>query len=324
MTRLVFLDQNAWVVLAQGAWDKSKYPREHAALTKIVDAVKSGLIRVPLTFSNIYETTKINVPDRRANMARTQSLISAGRVFRSRRAIFGETLSAYIAEKHSIDREAPGQNWFLSDLWFESAADYSPEVYDVELSPAVLDFIREDPARALFDYLLFPDESVRIEAVRRYSASSAELIARIESRRAIAVGETLAMRKRIYSARLAIDELDFILAAGRRLALDWTTVTDIGSSLVRSIVADVPVLRVERELVVRLEDQPRDINENDLRDMLSFTAALPFADVMVAEKQFVNLARQARLDEAFGTELITSIFEFDPSDHSIAETGILS
>ncbi|MGF7170808.1 hypothetical protein FHS91_002496 [Sphingobium xanthum] len=313
MTRLVFLDQNAWIVLAQGAWDKSRYPREHAALTMIVEGVKSGLITVPLTFSNIYETSKINVPDRRANLAMTQSLISGGRIFRSRRAILAETLLAYIAEKSSIARALPEEGWFLSDLWFESAADYSPDVYSVELSPAVLNFIRNDPARALFDYLLFPDESVRVEAVRRYSVGSAELITRLENRRAIAVGETLAMRKRIYGARLTLDELDFILAAGRRLGLDWKTVNDIGSSLMRGIVADVPVLHVERELVVRLEDQSRGISENDLRDMLSFTTVLPFADVMVAEKQFVNLARQARLGETFKTKLITSIFEFDPS-----------
>jgi len=314
MARLVFLDQNAWVVLAQGAWDKAKYPREHAALTTIVEGVKSGVIRVPLTFSNIYETTKINVLRRRVNMAMTQSLISGGWVFRNRRAILAETLSAYIADKHSIARETPAEDWFLSDLWFESAADYSPEVFNITISSAALNFIREDPGRALFEYLRFPDESVRLKAVQRYSAGSAELIARIESRRALAIGEKLAMRKRIYGARVTLDELDFILATGRQLGLNWTSVTDIGSSLVCSIVADVPVLHIERELVVRLEDQPRDINENDLRDMLSFTAALPFTDVMVAEKQFVNLARQARLGETFETELVTSIFDFDPSN----------
>ena len=45
MSRLIFLDQNAWIVLARGAWDKCKYPNEHAALTKIVEGVKAGLIR---------------------------------------------------------------------------------------------------------------------------------------------------------------------------------------------------------------------------------------------------------------------------------------
>lgn len=311
MTRLVFLDQNAWVALARGSWDKVEFPREHAALTKIVESVRSGSIIVPLTFANLYETSKINDPVRRANMARAQALISGGRVFRGRRRILGETLAKYIADKFSISRPAPEKYWFLSDLWFEASADYSPDTYGFEFSPRVLDYIRRDPARALFDYLLFDDaEEVRLEAVRRFSAGSAELIARIESQRAIVSGETLAMRKRVYSARLIIDELDFILATGRQLGLDWQTVRDLGSSLTRGITTDVPVLNVERELVVRLEGQLRDINENDLRDMASFIIVLPFADVVVAEKQFVNLARQARFGESLGTTLMTSIFDF--------------
>lgn len=63
-------------------------------------------------------------------------------------------------------------------------------------------------------------------------------------------------------------------------------------------------------MVVRLEDQARDINENDLRDMMSFMTVIPFVDVVVAGKSFVNLARQARLGEAYKTELLTSVFEF--------------
>src|SRR3546814_18988127 len=77
MTRIVFLDQNAWVSLARGAWDKIEFPREHVALKKVIEQVKSEAIMVPLTFANIYETTKINDPVRRANMARTQAFIRA-------------------------------------------------------------------------------------------------------------------------------------------------------------------------------------------------------------------------------------------------------
>lgn len=310
MPRLVYLDQNAWVALAKGSWDKESYPEEHAALTEVVGMVRSSSVEIPLSFGNIYETVKINVPHRRANMARAQALISGGIVFRGRRRILGETLAAYIAGKHAIDRPEPPPRWFLSDLWFEAAGDYSAESYGYEISDRVLEFMRREPAYRLFDYLAFDDEHTRLEAVRRYSAASADLIARIESRRALVAGETLALRKRAYGARLILDELDFIFATARGLGLDWTIVADIGSSLVRSIAVEVPLLAIERELVVRLEDQGRAISENDLRDMMAFITVLPFADVIVAEKQFVNLARQARLDERYGTRLFTSIAEF--------------
>src|SRR3546814_15712923 len=78
-----------------------------------------------------------------------------------------------------------------------------------------------------------------MEAVRRYSAGSADLIQRIEGRRAIVSGETLALRKRAYGAQLLLDELEFVLATGRTLGLNWSTVRDIGSTLARSIFAEV-------------------------------------------------------------------------------------
>lgn len=275
----------------------------------MVELVQGNELVVPLSFTNLYETSKINVPHRRANMARALALISGGAVFRSRRRILSETLAAYIADKRSIPRREPPKNWFLSDLWFESAGDYSPESYGFEIPDRVIDLMRQNPARAMFDYLAFGDEAIRLEAVRRHSAGCADLIARIEARRAIVTNEPLALRKRAYGARLIIDELDFIFATARDLGISWSTVGDIGSSLVRSMAVDVPLLNVERELVIRLEDQGRAISENDLRDMMAFITVLPFADVVVAEKQFVNLARQARLDELYNNTLMTSIFE---------------
>ena len=177
------------------------------------------------------------------------------------------------------------------------------------VSGRVTDLIRTKPAELLFKHLFSTADAVRREAVRRYSASSAELLSRLEVRRRLAAGETLALRKRAYSAHLMIDEMEFVLATGRRLGLGWHGVRDIRSSLMRRLTAEVPVLHIERELAIRIEDQARPISENDLRDMSAFTTVLPFADVMVAEKPFVNLARQARLGEQYGTKLLTSIFD---------------
>jgi hypothetical protein len=306
---LLYLDQNAWVSLARGAWDKDAYPKEYAALSVVIDAIRMRELLVPLSFTNIYETYKINDPKRRIHMANLQATISCGKVFRSRRRIFTETVSTYLASRFELPNVAPEGHWFLSGLWFEATADYSPAVYGLEFSNPVLDYMISEPAKALFEFLASNDDDVRKEAVRRFSNSSAEHIAAIEARRAIVGGETLALRKRAYGARLLIDELEFVLSVGRELGKDWRMVSDIGSSLARQLIVDVPILHVERELVIRLEDHSRAITENDLRDMLAFIVVLPFADVVVAEKPFINLARQARLGEKFETKLLTSVFE---------------
>jgi hypothetical protein len=311
MTKLLYLDQNAWIALARGAWDKAEFAREHAALARLIEAIEAGAMSVPLSFENTYETAKINDPKRRHHMAWVQATISGGQVFRGRRRIFTETLKSYVARRFSLPHPSPTDRWFLSDLWFEAAADYTPDLFGSQISQRVLDYIRTNPAKSLFDFLAFNNEKTRTEAVRRYSAGSNRLVAAIEARRAVVAGEPLAMRKRAYGARLILDELEFILATGRELGLDWNDVGDLGSSLVRNLAVAVPVLNVERELVVRLEDQARAVSENDLRDMSAFTSILPLADVVVAEKPFVNLARQARLGERYSTTLLTSIFDLE-------------
>jgi hypothetical protein len=307
--RTLYLDQNAWIALARGSWDKAEYPREHAALATVIDLARDKGFVVPLSFTNLYETAKVNDPVRRANLARVQSVISGGRVFRGRRRILTETLLDYLSQHFSLGRESLSEGWFLSDLWFESAADFSPELYGFDLSDRALEHISANPVEILFDFLATGDEATRVEAVRRYSAGSAELIGAIESRRARVTGETFAMRRRAYGAQLVIDEFDFIVTTARQVGLEWQEPRDLGESLVRSLSKDVAVLNVERELVIRLEDQTRGINENDLRDMAAFTTVLPLATVMVAEKPFVNLARQAGLGSGYETTLLTSIFD---------------
>lgn len=240
------------------------------------EQVQAGNAIVPPSFSNIYETNKINDPARRINMARTQAILSGGRVFRGRRKIFTETLESYLAKRFSLTRQTPPEYWFLSDLCFEAVADYSPEIYGFAISQRVMDFIRANPEEAMFNFLAFnADERTRVAAVQQYSRSSADLVRGIESRRQLIVGETFALRKRAYGARLIIDEIDFILETGRRLGLHWESVSDLSSSLVRSLISEIPILNVERELAVRLEDQTRSIEENDLRDMAAFTSVLP-------------------------------------------------
>lgn len=305
--RLLYLDQNAWIALAQGAWDKTAHPRQYAALVRIITAIQGGHVIAPLSFTNIYETAKINDPVRRTHLAGVQSSLSAGRVFRGRRRILEETLSTVLAERFQIERPAPASDWFLSDLWFEAAADYSPEIYGFTVPDALLIHMRQDPGHALFAFLTAGDETIRVESVRRYSADSAALVARLEARRALVAGETFALRRRAYAAQLLVDELDAILSIARTLGLPWTTAADFGASLAKRLILDLPVLNVERELVVRLEDQARATEENDLRDMAAFITILPLADLFVAERQFVNLAHQAGLGRQYGTTLLTDV-----------------
>lgn len=53
------------------------------------------------------------------------------------------------------------------------------------------------------------------------------------------------------------------------------------------------------------------MNENDFRDMQTFQAVVPYADYIVAENQFSNLAIQAGLAKKYGPTISTDILSLE-------------
>ena len=73
-------------------------------------------------------------------------------------------------------------------------------------------------------------------------------------------------------------------------------------------MTDAPTYHVERELALKIEAQSRPVQEDDLRDMQTLCAVIRYADIVVAENQFSNLAKQAGLDKKYGTQIITDLW----------------
>lgn len=49
------------------------------------------------------------------------------------------------------------------------------------------------------------------------------------------------------------------------------------------------------------------IQTNSLYDLSSFTTTIPYCDYIVAEKDFVSLAKQAKLDKQYRTVITDSL-----------------
>jgi len=77
---------------------------------------------------------------------------------------------------------------------------------------------------------------------------------------------------------------------------------------------NIPTLNVELKLAISREAQTGSLKANDLGDVENFYTSIPYADVIVAEKNFVNLAKQTKLDKEYGVKLYTN-FEDLPSLH---------
>ena len=82
--KILYLDQNKWVELAQGQKSATEFPAQREVLSFLVEEANAGRLVVPLTATNLYETQKINIQERREHLAWVQSTLSQGLVFRGR------------------------------------------------------------------------------------------------------------------------------------------------------------------------------------------------------------------------------------------------
>ena len=303
MSLIVYLDQNQWIALARAAMRPQQHSELVGLLRRLAEAVLSGAIRMPLTMANLYETYKIGDPRRRAELAEVQALLSDGWVFHARSLRLRCEARRLFRASAGLAEEPLERDWFLSDVFIDAFAETTDARLEERVPAGLAAAIRARPVEALMSWWMSADGPERGAGVAAFSASSEDLRAAIESRRTLVADQPQSIRRRAYGARLIIDEMDALLEIGQRAGLPWRTITDMGPKLMRELVREVPTYNAERELTIRLEAQPRGITENDIRDMATYTAVLPYADIVVGENQFINLARQAGLHVQYGTRI---------------------
>ncbi len=306
--KILFLDQNKWIELARGVKSPDEFPKQYAVVEALVSEAKAGNIIVPLTTSNLYETQKIARGERRDQLAWVQSTLSQGRVFRGRHKRLEVEIIGVLRKACGLEIGQLAEQWFLSNIFFEAQAE-KDDPRTPRISAAVIQAIEADPPRRMYDYLAGIDEQTRSVAVSRFSAGSAGVLEGIEKRRALVASESMDFRKRAYSARLMIDELDLINSFVEKADLPKSVWNSVIQDTIRNVVEESPTYFIEREIGVRIEAQSRAIQENDLRDMQSFCAVMAYADIVTAENLFSNLALQAGLHKKYGTQIVPNLFE---------------
>lgn len=305
--KLVYLDQNKWVDVARAALAPDRWPQHREVLEMLCAKVGAGEVLLPLTSSNIYETYKINDPDRRANLAYAQVTLSGAQVFRGLHRRLEVEIAWALSSYFGLPWEEPEPGWVLSTVFFEADLEADDPRLGGMVSDRVLATVRAAPQEAMFHYLMEPAPEFRAEAVRRFTQGCEDLRHRLEERRTRHKGESLSMRRRVYSALTLFEQQDLIFRAADQIGLSWTRLRENNGAAMRAVIRDTPAIFVERELSLKLEAENRPIELNDMRDMRAFCTAVPYADVIVAEQRFTSLARQAGLHNRFGVRLETDL-----------------
>lgn len=301
--KILFLDQNKWIELARVHSGKVISGPLHDAYQHFANALQDERIIIPLTVANIIETSKRNDPISRADVARTQAIFSKGCVYRSRLTRLGVEIknAVHIAFDH-----APlmlPSNWVVVPNFIRAFEEH--EASTVSMTELADKYIG---SRDLYlDFMLRQDDQVRRMAHVKYAEESKSLVERIENRRKIFSSYDKGMRKRGYAAQLFLDHQESISRALTTAGHTLEEMKNLGPEAFIEFIENIPTLNVELNLALARESQTGSLKTNDLGDIENFYTAIPYADVLVAEKNFSALAAQTKLDTIYGLTLHTSL-----------------
>jgi hypothetical protein len=319
--KILYLDQNKWVDLARARKNPASHPENHALLERLVSEVDAGRLCIPLNDTLIYETYKRGDPQQRRDVALVQSRISLGRVFPDRRRRLEREVREFARAETGLPSEPSPRYWYISNIFLDAFPDSGA-------SDSVLENARhaiaEQPCSALFDFLTSANDHVRLKAVQNWSSGADALRRKLESNRAKILKEPMAMQRRMYSALLVSNDLERSLKIAQEGGVSWKSLQDIGEHSARRLIEAVPVLHVERELVLRRNAENRPLCENDFRDLMAVLGAVPYSDMIVAEKNFVSLAIQSGLGKKYGTVLATNIADVNDWLGSLAAETVVN
>ena len=305
---VVFLDQNKWIDLARVEAGKIGTGPLVELYSQLSRAVDEGRVIFPLTASHILETSKRNDPLSRMLLAQTQARLSKGYVYRSRA---GRLLVEMRFALQGLFGELPSTlpvNWAVAPGFlqaFEPMDELVASPVDAERSRRLNANI--DPRVLYVDYMQNQDDPRRRVAHEKLISGIAALVARIEARRSLLVGDSVDLRRRAYCAALFLDHQDAMIKVLYALGHTIGEMRALGPEAVINFIEDVPTLKVESEMAARLEASTGSIEPNDVFDMQSFYTAIPYSSRLVAEKGFISLAKQARLDVRYQVLLSRSL-----------------
>jgi hypothetical protein len=313
----IYLDQNKWIDLASAAMGAEKGQRYRDVLTLIAAGVERGYVSCPLSAIHYVETSKRRPYSARLNLAKTMAALSRfgsiavltvllppeidralqrafGRPLTARHApIFGEGVGFAMNQsfrKFRVPEDMPVDSEYRR--MFNELASWQTEWVMLAGLP---EGVSSDEQR--FDQMQRAvDESLAAEQERGRQARKA---ARMH------VGE----RSKTHFKGMALmgwhDELEEALV---RAGLTWSSLKELGNEGLSDFLEDIPIIHVSAELQRQREAaNVKPWTSNDLNDIFFLMVALVYCDIVVTEKQWVDLARRAGLDAKYNTLLVSDL-----------------
>lgn len=303
--KIVYLDQNKWIELNRAVHKLPKGESHRLLAYNLRDAVAQKKVRIPLSSAHIIETVKADDIEHRKRLATVMSDYSQGWMLAPSEYLVPLELSRAIARLftgQSLERPtALGRG--LPFAYGRAESDH-PELQKSGMfdSPVGL-------AVALSAIDTFSDETHRKIVVDEYQQIAIQYAQDVERERTV----TAKKRSKDYKKRLYAAHLTYVLQHQMEAALaaygkSFQDLLRLGKKTLMAFLEDIPCLDVNIELnTARNEFQQKRIDPNDMADIDFLSVAIPYCDIVITERFWVDLARRRKLDEKYKTVMLSDL-----------------
>ncbi len=162
--------------------------------------------------------------------------------------------------------------------------------------------------------LSFVDESERQLGLTSFAGFIHRIMAEQKNMREAGRQYNRDMRRRGFAARLNSDPaIQALLQSSlQKVGRSFQDFLALGREQILAFWDSIPTLHVETTLESERDEQrSREIDANDVIDVSFLSVAIPYCDIVVTERFWVDLAKRNRLDQTYDTILLTDLADLE-------------
>lgn len=312
----IYLDQNKWIDLAAAAKGLDRGSRYRDVLTLATAGAEHGRASFPLSCIHYIEIT-FRRWDARQELARTMAALSRYHTIAPFNVLVHPEIDRALQTvlgKPEIPREAQVFGVGVGHAFNQEVRAFRvPDDLDVDPEYRRL-FNRFAAERTEWAMLagLPPESGIDEAALDAAQREVGDRLAREQEqsrmRRRDANWHKGERANRLTKATALTNWKDEIEVALSRARLTWGQLLALGREGVSAFVEAIPTIHVASELErLRCAATDKPWEPNDINDVFFLIPALIYCDVVVTERQWVDLARRPELDKRYGTVLLSDL-----------------
>ncbi len=306
--KILYLDQNMWIYLAQVFYGKNEDPLLKSILTELQRLTEEDKLMIVINLTNLVEARKVNDDARVKRFAEFVFSLSKMNSF------IPFPYIQYFEIDNVIRKEMGEELIDIRTRAIGKGVSYiigNGKFPKVTVKTKIPEDIKKLADNALFEHLKSKKSFMELFLMKDGYQESilGETIEELEEIRK----KGYELKDKTYKKKLGIAQFLTNMVT-EKLAL-ICIIKEVHPNILRlsegmdrimEVFQDLPLLYTYHLLLQGLDEIPdHPINTHDLQDIYSFCFPLPYCDYVVGEKYVISLARRKEIDKLYNTQLFT-------------------